>query len=55
MLGFNGIKVYRLLWIAAVAVSAAINSELIWSIADTINVLIVLPNVTTLFILRKET
>lgn len=54
VLGFNGIKVYRLLWIAAVAVSAAINSELIWSIADTINVLIVLPNVTTLFILRKE-
>lgn len=55
VLGFKGIRFYRLLWIAAVAVSAAINSELIWSIADTINVLIVLPNVTTLFILRKET
>ena len=52
--GSKGIKAYRVLWVLAVAVSAMINSELVWSIADTVNVLLVLPNTTALFELCKE-
>ena len=54
VLGFKGVKVYRVLWVAAVLVSASLNSELVWSIADTVNVLLVLPNTTALFVLNKE-
>lgn len=54
LLGHRGIKLYRLLWVFAVLVSALVNSELVWSIADTVNVLLVLPNTTALFVLRKE-
>ena len=52
--GTKGIKLYRVLWVLAVLVSAIINSELVWSIADTVNVLLVLPNTTALYMLRKE-
>lgn len=54
VLGFKGIKLYRLLWVGAVAISAAVNSELVWSIADTVNVLLVVPNTTALFVMNKE-
>lgn len=54
VLGFKGIKLYRLLWVGAVAVSAVVSSELVWSIADTVNVLLVLPNTTALYVLQKE-
>lgn len=54
VLGFKGIKLYRVLWVGAVAISAAINSELVWSIADTVNVLLVVPNTTALYVLNKE-
>lgn len=49
ILGTKGVKLYKLLWVGAVFVSAFINSELVWSIADTVNVFLVLPNVTALF------
>ncbi len=54
VLGLKGIKLYRVLWVFFVLVSATINSELVWSIADTVNVLLVLPNTTALFVLNKE-
>ncbi|MBQ8573114.1 MAG: sodium:alanine symporter family protein [Ruminococcus sp.] len=54
LLGFKGVKLYRVLWVAAVLVSASINSELVWSIADTVNVLLVIPNTTALYMLNKE-
>lgn len=53
--GEKSIKIYRLLWSAAVAAAAVVNSQLMWSIADTVNVLLVLPNTAALFVLRKET
>lgn len=52
--GYKGIKIYRMLWVGAVLVSATVNSELAWSLADTVNVLLVLPNTTALFVLNKE-
>ncbi len=52
--GTRGIKLYRVMWVLAVAVSALVNSELVWSIADTVNVLLVVPNTTALFVLNKE-
>ncbi len=52
--GFKGVKLYRVLWVLAVLVSATINSELVWSIADTVNVLLVLPNTTALYVMNKE-
>lgn len=54
VLGFKGIKLYRVLWVLAVLISATINSELVWSIADTVNVFLVLPNTTALYVLNKE-
>ena len=54
VLGYKGIKFYKVLWVGAVLVSATINSQLVWSIADTVNVLLVLPNTTALFVLNKE-
>lgn len=50
----KGVKLYRVMWVLAVLVSATVNSELVWSIADTVNVLLVLPNTTALFVLNKE-
>lgn len=52
--GSRAIKAYRLLWIGAVAASAIVSSELVWSIADTVNVFLMLPNTTALFVLNKE-
>ena len=54
VLGYKGIKLYKVLWVGAVFVSATVNSELVWSIADTVNVLLVIPNTTALFVLNKE-
>lgn len=54
VLGHRGIRLYRALWVGAVAISAAVNSELVWSIADTVNVLLVVPNTTALYVLNKE-
>ncbi len=54
VLGFRGVKLYRVLWVAAVLVAASVNSELVWSIADTVNVLLVVPNTAALFVLKKE-
>ena len=54
VLGFKGIKLYRLMWVFMVLVSALVNSELVWSIADTVNVFLVLPNTTALFMLKNE-
>lgn len=54
LLGSKGVIFYKLLWVGAVLVSAMINSELIWSLADTVNVLLVLPNTAALYVLRKE-
>lgn len=52
--GDRGIKLYRVFWVLAVLVSATVNSELVWSLADTVNVFLVLPNTTALFVLNKE-
>jgi len=54
VLGIKGIKLYRVLWVLAVLLSATVNSELVWSVADTVNVLLVLPNTTALYVLNKE-
>lgn len=52
--GVKGIKFYKVMWVLAVLISATVNSELVWSIADTVNVLLVVPNTTALFVLNKE-
>lgn len=54
VLGTRGVKLYKFLWVGAVLVSALINSELIWSIADTVNALLVVPNVTALFVVNAK-
>ncbi len=52
--GKIGVKLYRILWICAVAVSAVFNSEIVWNLADTVNVFLIIPNAIALFALRKE-
>lgn len=52
--GKAGIKLYKFLWISAVAVSAVVNSDIVWSLADTVNVFLIIPNATALFSLQKE-
>ena len=35
-------------------ISAVVNSEVMWSLADTVNIFLVLPNTTALFKLKNE-
>ena len=52
--GENRVKLYRILWIAVAGISAMVNSEVMWSLADTVNIFLVLPNTTALFKLKNE-
>lgn len=52
--GEKRVRTYRLLWIAMAGVSVMLNSELMWSFADTVNILLVLPNTVSLYKLRNE-
>ncbi len=53
-LGQKGIRLYRLLWVGAAAASSIFSSQLVWSLADTVNVFLVIPNTAALFLLNKE-
>ncbi len=44
---------YRLFWIAAVFVGSALNLQLVWSIADSMNALMAIPNLIALLLLSR--
>ena len=53
------IKVYRLVWVAAVYAGSVVNLAMIWNIADCMNALMAIPNLISLLLLSgvlvKET
>lgn len=59
LFGAKGASVYRILYIPVTLLGAVGSMELVWSIADTFNALMALPNLFTLLILsgtvRRET
>lgn len=52
--GGKGEKVYRLMWVLAVFLSAFVSLEGVWALGDFINALLVIPNVTGLLLLSNE-
>ena len=54
MFGTKSVRIYRVLWIGAVFVSAFVSLESVWALGDLINAVLVLPNVTALLLLSKE-
>ena len=57
--GKRWIKVYRLIWIIAIYLGSVMNLTLVWNIADSMNALMAIPNLISLFLLSgvavKET
>ncbi len=57
--GKKVIKVYRLVWVAAVYAGSVVNLAMIWNIADCMNALMAIPNLISLLLLSgvlvKET
>ncbi|MEN6617889.1 MAG: sodium:alanine symporter family protein [Rikenellaceae bacterium] len=51
--GKKYIKAYRILWIIAVFLGSVVNLSLIWSIADSMNALMAIPNLIALILLSK--
>jgi alanine or glycine:cation symporter, AGCS family len=49
--GARSIFVFRLCWVAAVYVGAVLKLELVWTIADTLNAMMALPNLIALLVL----
>lgn len=47
------IIIYRILWIIAVFIGSVVNLSLVWSIADSMNALMAIPNLIALLLLSK--
>lgn len=53
LFGVKGIKIYRIVFIALVAVGAYLKLDLVWIIADIVNALMAIPNLIGIIGLRK--
>lgn len=53
LFGVKGIKVYRYVFIALVAIDAYLKLDLVWILADIVNALMAIPNLIDLIGLRK--
>lgn len=53
LFGVKGIKVYRYVFIALVAIGAYLKLDLVWILADIVNALMAIPNLIALIGLRK--
>jgi AGCS family alanine or glycine:cation symporter len=51
LLGLHAVKVYRVLWTAAVLVGSVLTLPIVWSLADIANALMALPNLVALLAL----
>ena len=51
LLGVRSIKIFRILWIAAVPIGAMGDLSFIWLLADTLNAMMALPNLIALLLL----
>ena len=51
LFGIRAIAPFRVLWIAAVPVGATLQLDFVWLVADTLNALMALPNLTALLLL----
>lgn len=54
LLGEKGGKIYNLIYIAAVFMGSIIRVESVWSLSDTLNGLMAVPNIFALLLLGKE-
>ncbi|WP_033164559.1 amino acid carrier protein [Clostridium sp. KNHs205] len=54
LFGKEGIGTYKLCYIVMIFIGAVLSLEFVWQLSDLINALMILPNVLTLWILRKE-
>jgi AGCS family alanine or glycine:cation symporter len=51
LLGLHAVKIYRVLWTAAVLVGSVLTLPIVWSLADIANALMALPNLVALLAL----
>lgn len=51
LFGVKAIKPYRILWVIAVPVGAALSLDFVWLVADTLNALMAIPNLIALAVL----
>lgn len=54
LFGKEGIGTYKLCYIVMIFVGAVLSLEFVWELSDLINALMILPNVLTLWLLRKD-
>lgn len=54
LFGVKGVKIYRYIFIALVAIGAYLKLDLVWIIADIVNALMAIPNLIGILGLRKE-
>jgi AGCS family alanine or glycine:cation symporter len=54
LFGKEGIGTYKLCYIVMIFVGAVLSLDFVWELSDFINALMILPNVLTLWLLRKE-
>lgn len=54
LFGKEGIGTYKLCYIVMIFVGAVLSLEFVWELSDFINALMILPNVLTLWLLRKD-
>lgn len=54
LFGKEGIGTYKLCYIVMIFVGAVLSLDFVWELSDFINALMILPNVLTLWLLRKD-
>ena len=54
LFGERGVFVYQICYLISVWLGAVLSMEIVWGLADLFNVLMALPNILSLFLLRRE-
>lgn len=55
LLGERGLKTFRVLYIVSIYLGTVMSLQMVWKIADVLNIFMALPNLICLWMLRKET
>lgn len=54
LFGIRGVKLYKYLYLGCIVISSLLSQGLIWELTDCINLCMALPNLLSLFLLRKK-
>lgn len=54
LFGKNGVLFYKMVYVLAVTIGSVASLQVVWKLADVCNGLMAIPNLTALFLLRKE-